>query len=234
MTGTSNPRNDGPDGAECSIRQELEFDIEMCARELALGGMSGEEARAEAERRFGSIDRYVESCRREAPGGFMQRIERIVRVRNAAAAVGVLCVLGLLVGSLVDTTYTLANKVSIGGGRGALWFGTNKVDVPLFMGGAIAELGPLSVHRFEWTPVGSGARPYRAAAFNADFLVIPLWQPLAFAMLVGGLSHGYLRGVRATGLRSCRSCGHSVHDGAALCAECGARIERPASQGMPA
>lgn len=50
----------GADDVERDVKAELEFHLEMAAQELAATGMSPADARREAERRFGSIDRTRE------------------------------------------------------------------------------------------------------------------------------------------------------------------------------
>jgi hypothetical protein len=48
---------------EAEISDELEFHLEQRTRELVEAGMGTEEARAEAERRFGSLERVRKDCR---------------------------------------------------------------------------------------------------------------------------------------------------------------------------
>ena len=45
-----------------SVRDEFDFHLEMTVRELVKAGMKAREARAEARRRFGRIDRYRSAC----------------------------------------------------------------------------------------------------------------------------------------------------------------------------
>jgi len=76
---------------EAEIADELEFHLEQRTRELVDAGMGAEEARAEAERRFGSVERVRKDCR------WVQLGERIMLQRIQVALNVVLVVaLGVL------------------------------------------------------------------------------------------------------------------------------------------
>jgi len=76
---------------EAEIRDELEFHLEQRTRELVEQGMGADEARAEAERRFGSVERVRQSCRRVQLGEriMLQRIQFVLNL-VLIVAVGVL------------------------------------------------------------------------------------------------------------------------------------------------
>lgn len=62
-----------PDGGrgrseiDAEIEAEFRFHLEALTQELEAGGMSAYDAAKEAERRFGDLEQFAASCRREAP-----------------------------------------------------------------------------------------------------------------------------------------------------------------------
>jgi len=74
---------------EAEIGEELEFHLEQRTRELVEQGMSAEEARAEAERRFGSVERVRQSCRWVQLGEriMLQRIQFVLNLVLVSAVV---------------------------------------------------------------------------------------------------------------------------------------------------
>ena len=55
---------------DSEIREELEFHLEMCVQDNQRAGMSAEEARQDAQRRFGNFEASRQQCRRiqRSPG----------------------------------------------------------------------------------------------------------------------------------------------------------------------
>jgi len=72
---------------EAEIAAELEFHLEQRARQLAEQGLDEEQARAEAERRFGSLERVRRECRWVQMGEriMLQRIQLALNVVLASA-----------------------------------------------------------------------------------------------------------------------------------------------------
>lgn len=81
--------NDSALDAASEIREELALHVVQCAAELERSGMHPDEAVAEAHRRFGNFDSYVEACRREAPEEQMRRKFLIVAGTTVALLIGV-------------------------------------------------------------------------------------------------------------------------------------------------
>ena len=71
-----------PASLEAEIREELEHHLELCARDLASSGLSPAEARREAERRFGDLDRIHAHCRHAWLGDriMLQRVHAVLTV----------------------------------------------------------------------------------------------------------------------------------------------------------
>jgi hypothetical protein len=89
LLGRDDPRAESEIGEE--IRDELRFHLEMGTRDGVAAGLEPEEARRDAERRFGSFEAAYRGCLRARKGGriMLQRINLVVGVL-LLAAVGVL------------------------------------------------------------------------------------------------------------------------------------------------
>ena len=84
--------NPAASGAQASnrdaIADEFELHVQQCAEQLLREGLTPAQARAEAERRFGDMNRHHEQCRREAPEERMNAKARLM-LRLAVVAQGV-------------------------------------------------------------------------------------------------------------------------------------------------
>jgi hypothetical protein len=76
--------NESAGGSPDPIDDEFKFHVAACAAELERAGRSPEDARSEAERRFGPSAVHHRACRREAPE---ERMERVMRWTLATIAV---------------------------------------------------------------------------------------------------------------------------------------------------
>ncbi len=98
-------------------------------------------------------------------------------------------------------------------------------------------LGPFRYYRCEgllrqdhfcsWRPIHVALWGYpKGWGTTRHHIVVPLWQPLAFATGVACLAQGYLIGVRPRDPLNCEACRYSLrgvpeHGGVRTCPECG-------------
>jgi predicted permease len=103
-------------GSEQDLSDEMRFHLEMEAAQLARDGAPAPDARREARRRFGSVDRYTEELRDERGGRRLDAMAqdlryalRLVR-RSPAFASMVVLTLGLAIGA-TTAVFSVVNAV---------------------------------------------------------------------------------------------------------------------------
>jgi putative ABC transport system permease protein len=91
-----------PGAAERRLDEEIRFHLEREAEEYELAGMTPEEARREALKQFGGVDRYAEASRDIRPTRWLEDLGRDVRVGGRALvrhpAYGIVAVAALVIG----------------------------------------------------------------------------------------------------------------------------------------
>ncbi|MBL9148381.1 MAG: hypothetical protein JNM94_06775 [Phycisphaerae bacterium] len=138
-----------------------------------------------------------------------------------------------MMGAWRPRVITLFDRVSFGAVAGCVTLGVHRdlpedwpsrVSRPIVPLGGFGE-GVLGVFEYPVLADGSAWRPYHSAGWRAHHVIVPIWQPLALAMLGFGWSLGYLRGSRWRDPRLCLGCGHRVRvvAGVTECPECGLR-----------
>lgn len=169
-----------------------------------------------------SLDAFRDLC---------QRWRWIRRRRTASVLLACALLVAAALGTLRPRVLTFFDRVSIGAMNGCLTLGVHRELPPSWnmpISRPIATLGGLGrgvvgVFAGSVNAQAGAWRPYHAAGWSAHHVVIPLWQPLALAVLGFGWSHGFLRGMRWRDPRLCMLCGHRLLQSSTTssCAECG-------------
>ena len=164
---------------------------------------------------------------------FCRRYRWLRRVRTASLVAIVGLVVAAALGAWRPRVVTFFDAVSVGALNGCVTLGFHRglpPDWPPSISRPIAPLGGLGegvigVFIYPVDANGGAWRPYHSAGWRGHHAVIPIWQPLAVAMVAFGWSAGFLRGSRWRDPRLCLGCGHRLRarDGLTECPECGLR-----------